>query len=239
MRARRLQAGMTMIEIAVVLAILAILVSGGAFALNSYAVAARVKADARAVADLLQLGRGEAIRTGINHIAFIGIDSVGANLILDDGITQVWASLISDQNGNGAIDPGETVHYVIQPPAGTGIVYGRSVGRPLVPSNTGAMMGDPFAGTPQEGTVAEVNSPANFRHPTDATAVNSWVLFMPDGTPRSVNPDGGGGVNIGTIGSGDGGIYVTNNTTREYAIVMAPLGTVRAFVWDTVNLQWR
>jgi hypothetical protein len=99
-------------------------------------------------------------------------------------------------------------------------------------------MGDPFWNTGVEGTAVETNSAANFRNPNDANDVQNWVLFAPDGTPRSARPDGGGGTTMGTIGSGDGAIYITNGQ-REYSVVMAPLGGIRMFQYDQDGAQWR
>ncbi|MEE8386917.1 MAG: hypothetical protein V3S01_13465, partial [Dehalococcoidia bacterium] len=149
-----------------------------------------------------------------------------------------WALAIADPNGNAAPDAGEVRHDVPVPVPGTGVAYGRSLGRTLVPRNAGVLMGDPFQGTPQEGTLLELNSPGNFRDPTNPAGIQSMVLFAADGTPRSVAPDGFGGSIIGTIGSGDGAIYVTDGK-REFAAVMAPLGAVRVFNWDAAAGQWR
>jgi type II secretory pathway pseudopilin PulG len=226
-----------MLELAVVLAVIAILASVGGFALQNWATDQRAKGVSRDLADLLQIARAEAIRSSTNHVVFFGQDSGGNPLFTDAG-QPAWALAIADPNGNAAPDGGEARHDVPVPAPGTGVIYGRALGRVAVPRNAGAMMGDPFAGTPQEGTLPELNSPGNFRDPTNAAGIQSMVLFAPDGTPRSVVPDGFGGSVTGMIGSGDGAVYVTNGN-REFAVVMAPLGAVRVFSWDAAAGQWR
>jgi hypothetical protein len=59
-------------------------------------------------------------------------------------------------------------------------------------------------------------------------------MFLPDGTPRgfSINPFAGG-----PITSGNGGIYVSSGS-RDYAVVLAPLGGVRVHAWEREAGQW-
>lgn len=234
----RPQAGMTLIELAVVLAIISIVIGGAAFSLRDWSTSLRARDGARDMADILQLGRAESIRTGTPHVAFFAFDTLGAPLMGEDGVTQVWAVLISDDDGDLLIDAGELRYTVPLPPAGANLTFGRAAGRTLIPRNVGARMGDPFWNTGVEGTAEETNSPANFRHPNDPNDVQNWVVFAPDGTPRSARPDGMGGTVLGAIGSGDGAIYVTNGD-REYAVVIAPLGGIRMFQWDANGAQWR
>jgi prepilin-type N-terminal cleavage/methylation domain-containing protein len=237
-RAARAQRGITLVELALVLVIISILAGGAALSLGGWATNLRARHAARDMADILNLGRAESIRTGTPHVAFFAMDTAGNPLLGEDGATRVWAVLVADNDGDLLIDPGELRATVPSPPAGTNLQYGRAVGRPLVPRNVGARMGDPFWNTGVEGTAEETNSPANFRHPNDPNDVQNWVLFAPDGTPRSARPDGVGGTVTGAIGSGDGAIYVTNGE-REYSVVMAPLGGVRVFQWDIAGAQWR
>ena len=237
MSRRRHGQGFTLVELMIVTAIASVVVSAGVVSFNSWASNQRAKTSARQIQDLLMVGRAEAIRTGVNHIAIFDQDVSGNDLMLEDGVTQVAALLIQDVDGDGRIDSGERRHHVNQAPAGTDVAYGRSFATTLVPNDTGAMMGDPFDGTSVEGSSAELASAGNFRHPITSTTVNSWVLFAPDGTPRSVVPQGPG-ISMGSVGSGDGAIYVTNGV-QDFAVVMAPLGGTRLLRWDSQNGTWR
>ena len=118
----------------------------------------------------------------------------------------------------------------------SGISWGRVQASSLVPNSNGSLVGDPFAGTAVEGSSAESNSPANFRHPVDALAVQSWVLLAPDGTPRAI--DSAGAMTIAQVGSGDGAIYL-NDGERDHAVVMSALGSLRSYRWDRTDATWK
>jgi hypothetical protein len=65
------------------------------------------------------------------------------------------------------------------------------------------------------------------------------VVFRPDGTPVTSNV----GVNcaLGQTGSGGGAIYVNNAAgggTRNYAVVLTPLGGVKVHGWEQTQGAW-
>jgi len=235
----RAQAGMTLVEVMIVGALIGVMVGVGAFASRNWWSNETVRAASRQVADLLLMGRSESIRTATNHIAYFNLDPNDNPLVLADG-TRVPALLIADLNGNGLPDAGEQRGFVPFADQNAGLFFGRSVASTLVP-NTGAggrvLIGDPFDETPVEGTSVETDSAGNFRHPTNAALVNSWVLLSPNGTPRSVIPVAGVAT-TGPMGSGDGAVYISNGT-RDYAVVLAPLGGVRTYSWDKTTASWR
>ncbi len=229
--------GFTLIELMIVSAIAGILVSAGVATFGSWSATQRAKNTARQIQNLMLVARAEAIRTGVNHIAYFNNDPSTADLFLEDGTTRVVALLVQDTNGNGRPDSGEVRHHVPQVPAGTGVSYGRTLATTLVPNATGARMGDPFDETSVEGSASEIASAGNFRHPASSTTVQTWVLFAPDGTPRSVVPNGAT-VSTGAVGSGDGAVYVTNGVD-DYAVVLAPLGGTRMYRWSSQDTEWR
>ncbi|MCG8589604.1 MAG: prepilin-type N-terminal cleavage/methylation domain-containing protein [Proteobacteria bacterium] len=219
--------GVTLIEMVVVLAVVGVLVGGATFAFNSWSNAQRARGGARDVADLLLRARADAIRTGTNHIVFINEDHAGDPLAWAGS---TWAALeIADLDGDGRVDVGEPIDGV---PLMANLAFGRS--------DTGAGTNladeDPFNETPLEGTLTELNSPGNFRHPTVANEINPWVLFAADGTPRAMEPNGGG-ANVGTVGTGDGAIYVSDGE-RDYVVILAPLGGIRVLSWRSGD-GWR
>ena len=118
----------------------------------------------------------------------------------------------------------------------SGIVWGRAEAASLVPNANGSLVGDPFSGTSVENSVEETGSAANFRHPTDASAVHSWVLLAPDGTPRAF--DSSGATTIADVGTGDGAIYL-NDGERDHAVVMSALGSLRSYRWDVSDESWK
>ena len=118
----------------------------------------------------------------------------------------------------------------------SGISWGRIEASSLVPNANGSLVGDPFSGTAVEGSSAESSSPANFRHPADATSVQSFVLLAPDGTPRAI--DSSGVTTIAQVGTGDGAIYL-NDGERDHAVVMSALGALRSYRWDRSDASWK
>jgi prepilin-type N-terminal cleavage/methylation domain-containing protein len=107
MRRPHARSGFTLLEVMVVIAI------AGALAVISVALLqgafgdARAKTGARALADLLQLAREEAVRTGDNHLVFFGQDAED-NDITTGGVAAA-AILVRDADGDGEVDTGETV----------------------------------------------------------------------------------------------------------------------------------
>ncbi|MEE3327635.1 MAG: prepilin-type N-terminal cleavage/methylation domain-containing protein [Myxococcota bacterium] len=227
--------GFSLIEMVIVLSILGVLLSMGVMSFNEWSKRQRLSNASQEFAQLLFVGRSEAIRKGVNHIAFFGIDDSGSNLMAGDGTTPLAALLIEDSNGNLSPDVGEQRMNV--PLARfSGISWGRIQAPSLVPNANGSLVGDPFSGTAVEGSSAESNSPANFRHPVDASSVHSWVLLAPDGTPRAI--DSTGPTTIAQVGSGDGAIYL-NDGERDHAVVMSALGSLRAYRWDLSDASWK
>jgi type IV fimbrial biogenesis protein FimT len=227
--------GFSLIEMVIVVSILGILLSMGVVSFNNWSKRQRVSNASAEMAQLLFVGRSEAIRKGVNHIAFFDTDSSGNALLAGDGTTALAALLIEDSNGNFSPDSGEqrmTVPLTII----SGIVWGRSEATSLVPNANGSLVGDPFSGTGVENSVEEVASAANFRHPTDASAVQSWVLLAPDGTPRAF--DSSGATTMADVGTGDGAIYL-NDGERDHAVVMSALGSLRSYRWDAGDGSWK
>jgi hypothetical protein len=60
------------------------------------------------------------------------------------------------------------------------------------------------------------------------------VVFLPDGTPRAFST---GPFAVGATGSGGGAVYITSET-RDYAVVLLPLGTTRVHAWNRGADAW-
>lgn len=227
--------GFSLIEMVIVLSIIGVLLSMGVMSFSEWSQRQRLSNTSQELAQLLFVGRSEAIRKGVNHIAFFGVDDSGSNLMASDGTTLLAAILIEDSNGNLSPDTGE--HRMTIPLSSlSGISWGRVQASSLVPNANGSLVGDPFSGTDVEGSGAESASPANFRHPADTSAVQSWVLLAPDGTPRAI--DSSGATTIAQVGSGDGAIYL-NDGERDHAVVMSALGSLRSYRWDLGDASWK
>jgi prepilin-type N-terminal cleavage/methylation domain-containing protein len=224
MRAHR-RAGLTLIEILVVLGIIGILTLIAGPSWTRWQDDQRAKGAARASADLFLLARSEAIRTGNQYVVYFGppgtVDPAGTDILNVDGD---YAPLLALADGPSAtancrIDGGEDFETT---PAVQGLAWGVANANVRAPGDSG---GAAFAPPQNSGhTFADAGG-----------TQRDWVMFRPDGLP--VVFDGGGG-NCGTIGmTGTGGaaLYITNGR-RDYAVVLSPLGSVRVHAWD--GTQW-
>ena len=60
------------------------------------------------------------------------------------------------------------------------------------------------------------------------------LLFRADGIPVAVDP----ACNVGTTGTGTGGVYITNGN-RDYSVVVSPLGTVTVRRFNRGTSLWQ
>jgi prepilin-type N-terminal cleavage/methylation domain-containing protein len=217
-RSRR--AGVGLIEVVVVMAIIAALSAVAIPSIQDMIERRRLQGFARDLANVLQVARSQAIRTGKNHIAFFGplgtadpagtvlVDSTGATvpmLILNDG---------SPSTANCHIDVAEERETI---PLPNQISFGVSGATTKVPADAGTAA---FSPPQTSGTTA--SDPSN--NPTN------WVLFRPDGIPVGFDPTTTTCGTIGDTGTGGAGLYVTSGG-RDYAVTLSPLGSVRVHTW--------
>lgn len=217
---RRRRAGFTLIEIAVTMGILAALAAAAIPSIQEMLERRRLQGFSRDFANMFQIARAEAIRTGHYHIVFFGplgtADPAGTVLVDSSGST-VPVMILDDgpaATANCHIDGGEDRETIPLPNA---IEFGVSEATVKVPSDSG---GAAFSPPQASGTTAAdpSNNPAN------------WVLFRPDGIPVSFEPDAASCGTIGDTGTGGAGFYVTSGG-RDYAVTLAPLGSVRVHAW--------
>ena len=219
----RARAGLTLLELVVVLAILAILGLVMAPLMTAWSERQELKAAARAAGDLLLLARSEAIRTGNNHVVFFGADPAGTGLVDDEGNFVPMLALDDGPPGtaNCRIDGGEATETIS--PEGT-VSWG-------VTHATVAAPGDANSAS----FAAPQSSGHTFLDPAGNPA--NWVLFRPDGLPvvfTGAFPDCGV---VGPTGTGGAAFYITNGK-RDYSLVLTPLGGVRVHAWNERTNLW-
>ncbi len=210
--------GFTLMELMLVVGLMGVLVLFAAVRLDRWQDAEAVKSAARTVEGAFAFARGEAIRTGNNHILFLQRDIAGATLN-DSAGNQVPILILDDGRPGSAgqncvIDGGEPIQGVTLEP---NVDFGATAATAAVPSDQG---GTAFGGV------------STFDNGAGGAA--TWVLFRPDGTPRAVASP----CNLGGLGSGGGGIYLSN-AERDVSVVLTPLGASRVFAWNGGSSTWK
>jgi type II secretory pathway pseudopilin PulG len=217
-----------MIEMMVVVALIGALAAIAVPKFDQFFANQRCKAAARSLADAFRIAQSDAIRTGDPHIVFLSASAGGNPPATDPGGTPLgvnpngapWPAVIVDDRtpalSNCVIDVGiETPQTLVQPQVG--VSWGVSnAARPLAPDDNSGL--NPAAGS-------------TFRTP--GGAATTWVMFRPDGLPVSFDA----ACNQGTVGTGGGAAYVTNGS-RDYAVVVTPLGGVRVHGWNAEANAW-
>ncbi len=217
---RKHRAGFNLIEVVTVMGIIGVLAAIAIPNIQQMLERRRLQGAARDLANTFQIARSQAIRTGNNHIVFFGppgttdpagtvlTDTIGVSvpvLILDDG---------PPATANCHIDVTEDRETLA---AQNTIGWGVSEATVRVPADTGAAT---FSSPQLSGTTAA--DPNN--NPTN------WVLFRPDGIPVGFSQNATTCGTIGDTGTGAAGLYITSGG-RDYAVTLAPLGSVRVHTW--------
>lgn len=221
MHAPRRSQGLTLLELMVAVAIAGIAAAMAVPSWMQFQADQRVRTATRSVANAMQFARVQAIATGNNHVVYFGMgpgtDACGTPL--QDANGNPVPILVLDDGPPGAgtnccIDLAETIARTERGAQGVNWGVTRAAAPPA---------NDPGAGGLATGST--------FTDPNGAAA--RWVMFRPDGIPVAFTP----ACNRGEVGSGGGGIYITNGN-RDYAIVLSPLGSVKVHRFEPSGGAW-
>ncbi|MCP4040170.1 MAG: prepilin-type N-terminal cleavage/methylation domain-containing protein [bacterium] len=224
--ARKLERGITLIEITIVVVIVGVMAAVAAPALRDMRSDQALRNSARQIADSFMMARAQAIRTGSNLIVVFqgasgapppgGLTSTNIIDIIDDGVAA---------SADCSITAASEVIWSLTPDTISNLNWGTSpslASNNNVPNDTGFAPSNVAQGSSFTDATASGST-------LDATKFASWIVFQPDGLPRLMTP--GDCANLGTVGQGGGAIYVTNGR-RDYAVVLSALGTTRVHYWD-------
>lgn len=226
--ARRQGRGVTLVELVTVLAIMALVALLAVPSMSAWRENQRLRDAARDLADLLQVSRSEAARTGKRLVLIYGPPGTtepGGNTLQDaDGS---WVPVLVFNDGSPATSDCQLAASEAREwlPAVDGLSWGVSLATERAPNDSGAA---PF--TPPQSSGGTTADPSNNAVP--------WLMFRPDGIPVRFEGTGGGGCGaIGSTARGGAAFYLTNGR-RDHAIVLSPMGALRVHVWDEVNGGW-
>lgn len=210
---------MTLVELLIVLAVAGSLIGVSSFSIRAWATNQRAKDAARAVADSFMLARGEAMRTGQNHIVVFrqGLANADSDIIVATDDRPASSTCTFD-----AIDIVHRIDF------GAGVGFGTTAtlsNGAQAPNDSGIAVGSVATGTSFTTAARNPLVPAD------------WIYFEPDGIPRLFTTDGVTCTARGLPGEGGGGVYVTNGD-RDYAVVLQPLGTARVMAWNQATGAW-
>jgi prepilin-type N-terminal cleavage/methylation domain-containing protein len=219
---RRRSAGFTLVEIMIGVTIVAILAALAAPSWRAYRMNVQLKAAARTVANAFSYARSRALSTGNRHVVVFAVDPLDPNDVCGNPIENEQGNpvpvLVFEDNDGGAanccLDDGE---QRLAERAVPDVNWG------VTPSTTPRADQDAGGGSYLSGS--------SFVQPNGSDA--AWVSFGPDGVPVAFNS----ACNFGTTGTGAGAIYLTNGT-RNYAVVLNPLGTSNVERFDAAENQW-
>ena len=216
--------GFTIIELVIALAIIGIVAAMALPSWQQFQVDQRLREVTRASANMMQTARSQAIATGNNHIVYLALGAgtdICGNPLQDAQGRAVPMLILEDSAAGSPCCIGGTERVITEPVftrpgVMNSVNWGMTFAVVQSPSDTGG--GDPTTGS----TFTDRNGNQT-----------RWVMFRPDGIPVGVS----NGCVAGEIGSGAGGIYVTN-ANRDYAVVLTPLGGAHVAGFERSSGGW-
>ena len=212
--------GFSLTEIMVVVAIIGVAAALSAPAWNRMQSDSRARSTARMLSNAFQLARAQAIVTEEQHVVMwtapTAVDA--CNNPLPGPIV-----VLDDINGDCCMSAGEPVRNISANP---------------VEEFRNLNWGVTFAGigVPQDAGGGAFATGSSFSDQFGAQT--NRVVFRNDGVPVGFT----NACVLGPVGSGGGGVYITNGGAnageRDYAVVLSALGVPKVYTWNAAQNQW-
>jgi prepilin-type N-terminal cleavage/methylation domain-containing protein len=210
--------GFTLIELAVVMLIVAILTAMAVPNVVRYRMSEQTRESAQVVANALRAARAAAIKDGVQHFVIFNpqippsVQGTIVRLVRD--IDADWIETAVDRGTDYRFNPGK--HDDVQP-------YGMGLTTPF--SGYAPAPGDMYA-----ATLANVTDGASF--PQDPNTGRPAVGFTPQGVPVDLNTPT-------AWGTGAGAFYMSDGSNAVYVAVVGPLGEVRVRALNPGTGEWQ
>lgn len=224
------QAGLTLLEIMTVVAIIGIISTLGLVALRGYNKHEDTRRAATSIAELLSQARSEAVAGGRMTFVVFG-EPTNGSIPFQPG---EYAALVTDQQSSGeagyeTVDAADSIRPVFLPSGLNPDVTTYGLHGDTVMKNTVLPDADESQQVPN-GDLTGLNNGTTI--PVDPTLGVPVMAFSPQGTPVTI-------ATPSNWGSGAGGVYVTDNDQMVVAVVVLPLGDVRTMAFDSASGAWK
>lgn len=224
MKIFRDRSGFTLIELMFVVGILGVIVAMAIPSMKSYRRREVTRHAATEVSSWVSDARSRAISSG--RMTFLLLESPANGLFPFEA--GQFATLVTDANGDNAVDAADTALPLYLAPGSAAIEkydaasssYQASVAIPA--HDLSDRVPDAVLGDIQGGTTLPISTPLGV----------PAVAFSPQGAP--VAPD-----TPAEWGTGVGGIYITDDESLALAILVMPLGEVKVEALDPATGTWK
>jgi prepilin-type N-terminal cleavage/methylation domain-containing protein len=210
--------GFTLIELAVVLLIIAVMTALAVPGVSRYRMTEQTREGSQAVAIAVRQARAAALKDAVQHFVIFNPaappSAVGTIVRVVRDVDGDWQETAADLGTDYGFRP--ATHADITP-------YGMG---PQTPYSDYA----PAPGDPGGATLATVTEGASF--PADPITGRPAVGFTAQGVAVDLNTPTG-------WGTGAGAFYVTDNSAVVYATVVGPLGEVRVRALNPGTGEWQ